>query len=212
MHDSYLNTCLHPGLPVRGWNLLNFFLPPSSCKLPSMKGVGGNSYWHVFCPLLLHSELWMVENHLDQNGLICSLFKKQTQMFVSVKTNLWLYAIQHKSFRVRERCPGCNLNGFCTYFSHYQITFLIWFLFGLLCPCIPCLALLSPSFFFCYYLSQLLSFQFSHILTSIDFSEICCHLKQHPSFFESTNQASCWLIPLFSSSFWMHSQVRLHCD
>lgn len=76
-----------------------------------------------------------------------SRFKKQTQMFVSVKANLWLYAIQHKSFRVRERCPGCNLNGFCTYFSHYQITFLIWFLFGLLCPCIPCLALLSPSFF-----------------------------------------------------------------
>lgn len=148
MHDSFLNTCLHPGLPVRGWNLLNFFLPPSSCQLPSMKGVGVGGgiltgMCFVPCCYILNSG-WKPPG---SEWLGFSRFKKQTQMLVSVKANLWLYAIQPKSFRVRERCPGCSLNGFCMYSSHYQITFWILFLFGLLCPCIPCLALLSPSFF-----------------------------------------------------------------
>lgn len=49
------------------------------------------------------------------------------------------------------------------------------------------------SIFFATALASFLSFQFSQVLTSIAFGEICCHLEQHPSLFESTNQTSRWL-------------------
>lgn len=138
--------------------------------------------------------LWhlMTENHLHRNGLVYSHFKKQTQMLVSVKTNLWLCAIQHK-----RMVSQLWLNGFCMYFCHYQIIFLIWSLLGLLCPCIPCLALLSL-FLLLPDLTLFSSVQLAQILISAAFSEISCHLEQHPSLLESANQASCWLaFPLY---------------
>lgn len=205
MQDSFLSNRLHPGLPVREWNL-KFFLPPSLPQTSHQLKVSGNSHWHVSCPLLFLCDTeWLKTTWIRMAWFTLTLRNKPKCLFQSK-----LICVP---FSIRERCPGCNLNGFCSDFCHYQMTFMIWFLFWLALSLHSLSSSALPSLF-CYYLSQLLCFQFSQILISIAFSEICCHLEQHPSLFEPTNQASCWLSfpSLLSWSFWMHSQVCLHCD
>lgn len=208
MKDSFLNNCLHPGLPVREWNLLKFFLSPSSPKLPSTKVVGGILTGVYFVPCCYLVTPWKIETHLDWNGLVYFHFKKQTRMFVSVETNLWLCAILCKG-TVSQLQSKWILYVFLSLWNYFLDLISSWLtlsLYSLSSSALPSL--------YCYYLSQPLSFQFSQILVSIAFSEICCHLEQHPSLFESTNQLSCWISfpSLLSWSFWMHSQVCLHCD
>lgn len=72
MHPSkfHFTETLHPGLLVRGWNLLKFLLSPSFCRL--LTGV----YFVPCCYLLA---FWMVEKSLDQNGLVCSDFKTNSK-------------------------------------------------------------------------------------------------------------------------------------
>lgn len=61
--------------PCKGGNLLKFFLSPSFCKLST--GV----YFARCCYLVT---FWMVEKHLDQNGLVYSHFKTNPSQNQSV--------------------------------------------------------------------------------------------------------------------------------
>lgn len=138
-------------------------------KFPSRKGVTESYYWCVFCPLLLPGDTeWFKTTWIRMPWFTPAL---KTQLNISFSWILFVVVC------TGEQYPNCNLNGYCSYFCHYQMTF------G----------------FFCHCLSQLflISVRSEPSVKSVSWSSLlpCSNLK---------NQKSCWLwFPsLLRPSFW----------
>lgn len=136
MHPSKIHfiETLHPGLLVRGWNLLKFFLSPSFCKLPT--GV-------YFIPCCYLVTFWMVEKHLAQNDLVYSRFKTNPQCLFQSKL-ICGCVIQHKK-AVAQLQSEWILYRFLSLSNYFLHLISCWLaLFSLSSSALPSIFLLLP--------------------------------------------------------------------
>lgn len=134
MEDCFLNNCLQPGLPVRGKKSS----APSVHKLHQRK-MSGKVLLSYFIPCCYLTSFWMTENHLDQISLVYCHFKNEPICLFQLKL-IWLDAIQHK---VMVSWLQYKLMFYVFLTLQFPWFFFFLIIFGLLCPCIPSLALLS---------------------------------------------------------------------